>query len=341
MSEFAFVKATKYGGKVRMSIAGPSGSGKTFTALCIAQALGARVAVIDSERGTARKYADRFTFDVLELTPPYSVDRYIAAIEAAKGYDVLVVDSLSHAWAGPGGVLEFVDNRAAAYHGSTFGAWADGTKLQNKLVDKLLSADQHLIVTLRSKVTYTPDKDEKTGKTVVRKLGVQPIQRDGLEYEFDVKSNLLLPDHVLVIEETRCPGLDGKMFEKPDGTEIAAILLDWLSGESRPEPTPWYKDPVMVKKFEDKAKTSLPEALGKFGLTSPEEWKGTAQELLSAVTAKVPEGKHWGTVDAITKAVALVLGEPVDLAAAELGGVIEQFEETPADFIRDVLDSRG
>ena len=337
-NEFQFVKAQKFGGKVRMSIAGPSGSGKTYTALSIAQALGGRVAVIDSERGTASKYADRFNFDVLALNPPYSVERYIAAINAAKGYDVLVIDSLSHAWAGPGGVLEYVDNRSAAYHGSTFGAWADGTKLQNKLVDNLLSVPGHLIVTMRSKVTYTPDKDEK-GKPIIRKLGMQPIQRDGLEYEFDVKSSLLLPDHILVIEETRCPGLDGKMFERTDGKDVAEILLNWLSGEAVPEPVPWHKDPNKVAEFEKKAKMPLSEVLDRFGMTAPEQWKGTAQELLSGAVAKVPERVHWGTVDAIAKVVAMVLETPLDIAAAELGGLIEDYPGSPADFIREVRDN--
>src|SRR5690606_34635021 len=107
-----FKKATKSQAKLRMAITGPSGSGKTYTALSVGTPLG-RIAVIDTERGSASKYADLFDFDVLELTE-YNPRNYIEAIRAAcaGGYDVLIIDSLSHAWSGQGGVLELVDRAA-------------------------------------------------------------------------------------------------------------------------------------------------------------------------------------------------------------------------------------
>src|SRR5690625_2494356 len=109
-----FKPATKTQSKLRMALIGPSGSGKTSTAPSLAQHLGERIAVIDTERGSASKYSDIFSFDVLELES-FSPDRYLEGISAAAqaGYDVLIIDSLSHAWMGRDGVLEFVDKAAA------------------------------------------------------------------------------------------------------------------------------------------------------------------------------------------------------------------------------------
>ena len=123
----AFQKATKRQAKLRMALIGPSGSGKTFTALTLATALGKRVGVIDTEHGSASKYADRFAFDCLNLTS-FSPGTYVEAIAAAAaaGFDVLIIDSLSHAWSGKDGALEQVDKKAAASRsGNSFTAWRD------------------------------------------------------------------------------------------------------------------------------------------------------------------------------------------------------------------------
>jgi len=109
-----FTKATKWQARLRMAIQGPAGSGKTYTSLCFGCALaemrGGRLAVIDTERGSAVKYADRYDFDVVALES-FQPERYVEAIDAAEaaGYRVLVIDSLSHAWEGEGGVLSLVD----------------------------------------------------------------------------------------------------------------------------------------------------------------------------------------------------------------------------------------
>jgi KaiC/GvpD/RAD55 family RecA-like ATPase len=112
---------------MRLAIAGPSGSGKTYSALLIARGLvgpEGRIAVIDTERGSASLYADLTPFDVAELAPPFTPERYVEAIRAAEkaGYDAIVIDSLSHAWAGPGGILDLHD-AAAAKEKNAFAAW--------------------------------------------------------------------------------------------------------------------------------------------------------------------------------------------------------------------------
>lgn len=235
-----FKRATKAQAKLRLALAGPAGAGKTFTALTLATHLaqGGPVGVIDTERGSASKYADRFTFDVLELQT-FDPESYIAAIRDAEkaGIVVLVIDSLSHAWMGKGGVLEIVDNAAKRSQSqNSYVAWRDVTPRHNALVDAMLGCDIHLIVTLRSKQDYVQEKDDR-GKMVVRKVGMAPIQRDGVEYEFDVYGDLD-QENTLVIGKTRCSALARGIFPKP-GADVAKTLLAWLTdGVEAPPATP-------------------------------------------------------------------------------------------------------
>lgn len=226
-----FTKATKRQSKLRMAVVGPSGSGKTYTSLLVGTVLanGGRVAVIDTERGSASKYAHRFEFDVLELDS-FEPENYIRAIEAAEaaGYDVLIIDSLSHAWAGTGGILEFVDTetlKSKSRNAYTDG-WRKATPKHNALVEAMLQSRVHLIATMRSKTEYVIDEDDK-GRKAPRKIGMQPVQRDGLEYEFDVVGDMDL-DNNYVVSKTRCEDLTGKMFARP-GKDLAEILRAWLS----------------------------------------------------------------------------------------------------------------
>lgn len=239
---FQFKKATKYQLYSRIALIGPSGSGKTFTALKLMTYLvpGGRIAVVDTEHGSASKYADLFDFDVLELTN-FNPQNYIDAIKAAEaaGYAGLNIDSMSHAWMGVGGALEMVDKATARSQSkNSFAAWKDITPLQNALIEACLSAKLHLIVTMRTKTEYVVEKDEKTGKSSVRKVGLAPIQRDGLEYEFDVVADMDINNN-FIVSKSRCPALTGAVINKP-GEEVAKILNAWLAAgvEMPPEPEP-------------------------------------------------------------------------------------------------------
>ena len=231
-----FKKATKTQSRLRLALCGPAGSGKTYTALGIASELG-RVAVLDTERGSASKYADRFSFDVVELDD-YHPQRYCDVIgEAARaGYDVLIIDSLTHAWSGKGGALDLKDKATArSRSGNSYTAWREVTPLHNELVDTILGADLHVIVTMRAKTEYVLEDNGKGGKTP-RKVGMAPIQRDGMEYEFDVVGDMDW-SHNLVVSKTRCEELAGAVINKP-GKELAETLAAWVgAGAPRPEPT--------------------------------------------------------------------------------------------------------
>lgn len=230
-----FHKATKEKCKARVGLCGVSGSGKTYSALKIATAMGGRVAVIDSERGSASKYADEFEFDTCNDMPDFSPKCYIDAIKAAEkaGYEVIVIDSLTHAWAGTGGALEMVDS-AQARGGNKFAAWREVTPWHNKLIEAMVNSSSHIIATLRTKMEYIIEDDGK-GKQRVRKVGMAPIQREGMEYEFDVVGDMDLA-HTLTITKTRCRPLDGKQFQLP-GEDVALILKSWLNSGEAPKPS--------------------------------------------------------------------------------------------------------
>ena len=229
--KFAFNKATTSQGRARMTLVGPSGSGKTYTALAIAKGLGKKVAVIDTENGSASKYADEFDFYVLRMED-FSPQNYVKAIQAAEegGFDVVVIDSLSHAWIGKGGALEMVNNAEKRYHGNSFAAWRDVTPHHNAMVDAIVRCRSHLIATMRSKTDYVIETDDK-GRKVPRKIGMAPIQRDGIEYEFDIVADMDL-EHNMIVSKTRCRSLDGAVFHKP-GLEVANLITAWLSDESQ------------------------------------------------------------------------------------------------------------
>lgn len=225
--QFQIKKATKEQSKARIGLIGPSGSGKTYTALTIAQGLGDRVVVIDTENASASKYADKFNFDVLVLDS-FAPQTYVEAIHycESKGYDVIVIDSLSHAWAGKDGMLQQKDRAAKKPGNNDFSAWRDVNPHHQSLIDALVWCKVHLIITMRTKTEYVMEVNER-GKTVPRKIGTTPIQRDGLEYEFDIVGDMDA-DHNLVVSKTRCPDLDGMVYNKPTIT-IADTILAWLS----------------------------------------------------------------------------------------------------------------
>src|SRR5215469_14171270 len=246
MGELEFRKAVKHGAKLRFAVCGPSGSGKTYTLLRLATELGGPIALIDTEHGSASKYADLFEFDVLELDS-YDPLRLIEIIDeaAAHRYRALCIDSLSHFWVGKDGELDKVDRAAKRMQSpNSFAAWKQVTPIHNALVDKIISAPLHVLVSMRSKTEWVLERDDRTGRTAPRKVGLAPVMRDGIEYEFDVCGEMD-QENTLVITKTRCPKLAGGVLPKP-GKELADQLKEWLGGTptSPTEPTASSAAPV-------------------------------------------------------------------------------------------------
>lgn len=223
-----FKKAERQQAKLRLAFSGPSGSGKTFSALLVASGIGGKIALIDTENHSASLYAGEDgipPFDTLEIEPPYTITKYVDGIKSAvaNGYNILVIDSITHAWAGEGGLLEkkgALDMRG----GNSYTNWAPVTKEHELFKSMLLNCDINLIVTMRSKQDYVLEQNER-GKSVPKKVGLAPIQREGMEYEFALVLDMGM-DHQASVTKARIRGFDGRIFKptKKTGEE----LVSWL-----------------------------------------------------------------------------------------------------------------
>lgn len=231
MNEFSFKRAERKKAKIKINLNGPSGSGKTFSALVLAQSLGQKIAVIDTENESASLYASQFEFDTLPLRPPYTPERFIGAIQAAHGmgYDVLIIDSATHEWAGSGGCLEINDTMAVnKFRGNTRSAWSETTPRHRKFIDAILQTDMHIITTTRAK-TDTVQGDNKK----VIKLGMKAEQRDGFEYEFTVALDIVHETHAAIATKDRT-GLfsrNGELITAETGQRLIAWLNDATAQE--------------------------------------------------------------------------------------------------------------
>ena len=228
-----FKKAKRSLSKLRLAIQGPSGSGKTFGALLLAKGLGGSIAVIDTERGSASLYSDvpgMPEFDVLDLEAPFTPEKYIEAITAAEqaGYDVLIIDSMTHEWSGVGGCLEINDMLAKSkYRGNTWSAWNEVTPRHRKFVDKMLASKCHIIATIRSKTDFV--QDEQNGKKVVKKVGMKAEPRDGMDYEFTIVFDVTADDHIATTSKDRT-SLFGDPLHLNEG--VGQRIAEWLNSAS-------------------------------------------------------------------------------------------------------------
>ncbi len=237
-----FTKAVKTKAKLRVALAGVSGAGKTYSALVMAKALGGKVALIDSERNSALLYADKFDFDHLDLSD-HGIDRYKAAIREASAYDVLIIDSLSHEWAGRGGALEEVDRKKGA--GNSFAAWNGVSQKHAGLLDDILMHPGHVIVTMRKKSEFV--LETVNGKQVPRKIGMAVVQREGIEFEFTVLLSMEREGQVL-IEKSRCSALEEMgALRREDIDKAGETLRDWLATGA--EPTPRQSTDAVLKEI--------------------------------------------------------------------------------------------
>ena len=240
-------KARRSATKLRLLLTGPSGSGKTWGALQIAKGLGGRCVVIDTEEGSSDLYDHLHDFDVIDLKPPFTPERYIEAITAAEtaGYDVIVVDSVTHCWSGPGGCLELLEDVAKAqFRGNTWSAFSVITPRWRAFVDKLLRSPAHVICSGRSK-TETAQVDDH-GRKKVAKLGMKLEARDGLEFEFTLVLDLIHDGHYATVSKDRTGLFAGD--PKPITVETGKRIAEWLAGA---EPVAAAVDQAVVERAMD------------------------------------------------------------------------------------------
>lgn len=222
-----FKPACKKQQKLRLLLEGASGSGKTYSALLIAKAMGKKIAVIDTEKGSASLYDKLVDFDTCEITPPFTPEKYIAAIKEAEqaGYNVLIIDSITHEWSGKGGCLDLQSALGGHYQD-----WAKVTPRHNAFIDAILQSNLHIIATARTKTDY--ETTINNGKMKVEKVGLKTEQRDGLDFEFTLVFRIN-ENHIASATKDRTSLFNGKEAIIDEST--GKILLEWLNdGETTP-----------------------------------------------------------------------------------------------------------
>lgn len=204
-------KATRQKSFMRLNISGPAGAGKTMSALLMAFGLiddWEKIAVVDSENGSASLYDHLGPYNVVDIEPPFTPERYIEAIEAClkAGMECIILDSSSHEWSGPGGCVEINEKLAQArYKGNTWAAWMETTPRHDRFLQKVLQSKCHFITCTRSKMETVMGDDKK-----VKKVGMKDIQRDGWEYELTVSLSLDRDTHTATPSKDRTEIFEGK-----------------------------------------------------------------------------------------------------------------------------------
>ena len=225
-----FKRASKNQTKLKIALTGPSGSGKTWTALSIAAGMcdlkkGEVPCLVDTENSSANLYANQFQFDSVNMNSPYETEKFITVIEAAEkaGYPVLIIDSLSAQWAEMLNQKARMDSRNPA---RSFHNWAELTPKHEALKAKIVLANIHIIATMRSKTEYVMEQENGKVKGITR-VGLAPIQRDGLEYEFSTVLDLS-PNHSAVATKDRT-GLFSSTNPFIPNRETGIQFIEWLN----------------------------------------------------------------------------------------------------------------
>lgn len=254
----SFKKATKEAAKLRLALFGVSGSGKTYTALRLATGLAGengKIAVIDTERNSACKYSDRFDFDVCNATKP-SIENLKMFIFDAKEYDVLIIDSMTHAWLE---LLQDVEKIAKTkFGGNTWSAWSEGTPKQMSFINALLDFPGHIIATMRTETNWTTTTNDK-GKVVPVRVGEAPKQGKGIEYEFDMLMQIS-PEHDALVIKDRTGKYQDEVIPMPD-EEFGKALGEWLKeGKKETETKELFQETQkQVKKIAKKIEKEIEE----------------------------------------------------------------------------------
>lgn len=232
-------KAKRSKAKIRLGLSGPSGSGKTYTALLLAKGLAggdlSKVAIIDSENGSADLYEHLGEYNVLPIAAPYTPEKYTEAIQACQkaGMLVTIIDSITHEWSGVGGCLEIVDAIVQrSRSGNSYTAWKDVTPRHQKFIDAILQADMHVITTVRSKTDYIMSEDSN-GKKKIEKAGMAQVTRDGFEYELTLSFEVDMQHRGHVSKDRT--GLYTNEVPVVLGEADGVKILEWCESGAEPE----------------------------------------------------------------------------------------------------------
>lgn len=211
---------------IKMALTGVSGSGKTYSGLLIARGLAGKegkIAVIDTENQSASLYSDLTPFDTEIIGAPFSVEKYITSIQEAEKakYDVLLIDSITHAW------LQLLDDKANmdARGGNSFQNWNKMTPIHQRFLDAVIQSRIHIISTMRSKQDYILEQNDK-GKQVPKKVGLAPVQREGVEYEYTTVLDIDL-SHLAIASKDRT-GMFSTSIPFQITLETGVKIKEWL-----------------------------------------------------------------------------------------------------------------
>lgn len=269
-----FVPVTRQKSKLRLALTGVSGAGKTLGALYIAYGITGdwgKIVLIDTEHERARFYADRSdlgtgTFLYASMEPPYSPDKYKEYVRDASlvvGPDgCVIVDSFSHVWNNEGGVLDIKDRIAQQAGKNSYTAWNEAGKEQNSLVNTILSVNCHTIVTMRSKMAYALEENER-GRMQPVKMGLSPVQRDDTEYEFDIVLDIARNHIATASKDTTFLDKFGQVITPELGRQLKAWLDDGVEPDFCTDcgkvitATQKYTATQLVEKSVNKFKTKL------------------------------------------------------------------------------------
>lgn len=255
-----FKKAEKKKQKLRLLIEGASGSGKTYSALKLAKGLaektGAKIALIDTEKGSASLYDNLVDFDVCELEPPFTPEKYIKAIQEAKeaGYGILIIDSITHEWSGKGGCLDIQMKL-----GGRFNDWAQVTPRHQAFIDAIVQAPMHIISTARTKTDYAlEDGTNKSGGKTTKpvKIGLKTEQREGMDYEFTIVFRVN-ENHYAEANKDRTSLFNG--IAEPITEETGYKLFDWLNSGAEPVKQPEPPENKKIDLFPDAGNMPAPD----------------------------------------------------------------------------------
>ena len=210
--------------KIKMALQGSAGSGKTYSSLLLAKGLLngnlSKVAIIDTENGSADLYAHLGDYNVVSLKPPYTPQQYVDAIELCEkeGMQVIILDSISHCW-------DYLLDYHSSLAGNSFTNWAKIKPLEKLFMDKILQCNAHIIATMRTKQDYV--LNQKDGKFIPEKVGLKSVQRDGLDYEFTLVFDVDIKHFALSSKDRT-----GLFMGKPEfiiSEDTGKIILNWCN----------------------------------------------------------------------------------------------------------------